>query len=574
MKEFKPTENKDIAIATGLIGLPLLYALYKEFVKSNPKTNLTFDVFLDLIKDKQSLPGLKKTNPHLAEFIKFHLKKLKPFYKEHRIKALFYKIKSLTLSNLQIEKIINTVSFPEAKLSKKLLQKAWQENDEALLKYLYHKNFDKSIPITTQITKKFPIFGRYNSTNHKMINKYIRWESFKKDLQLALKNKSFKSKSFRQAAILHKYSGQTTGGINAMSKGTAKDLIRLADQHMNLATKHFRKLKILSGTRKISRFRKTNIILKNIKPIEALKKIGPVAKFFGTNFGMIVLDVLTTSPGIMEGLKIPKGLTEKEELKFMYGQDMTLELFDKMRQTKQGRNELDLRQAHREFEEATKPKDIIEFETPQIGVNFNENLKRIDTTPTNYIKPIGEIDFITAISDKTKTQSQQKIYTKEQKRKNDIADSSASVLYNDLIELVNIAYKLVNPDSEIRNPTEDGRTSAYNIKDYLHNKIFNSGLTNTQRFNLLISEIKKANQIIKKIKNKEIEKKSIVKEFKDNKIKETIEKTDEWNEKKAKESELNTLLLKKKQLTLQLLKSKLILQLLIKQKKLRAIQNG
>jgi len=573
MKEFKPTENKDIAIATGLIGLPLLYALYKEFVKSNPKTNLTFDVFLDLIKDKQSLPGLKKTNPHLAEFIKFHLKKLKPFYKEHRIKALLYKIKSLTLSNLQIEKIINTVSFPEAKLSKKLLQKAWQENDEALLKYLYHKNFDKSIPITTEITKKFPIFGKYNSTNHKMINKYIRWESFKKDLQLALKNKSFKSKSFRQAAILHKYSGQTTGGINAMSKGTAKDLIRLADQHMNLATNHFRKLKILSGTRKISRFRKTNIILKNIKPIKALKKIGPVAKFFGTNFGMIILDVLATDPGIMEGLKIPKGLTEKEELKFMYGQDMTLQLYDKMRNTQQGRNELDLRQTHREFEEATKR--LSTFPHPALsGFPKYTTDKTIDTTSTNYLKPIGEIDFITAISDKTKPPSQQKIYTKEQKRKNNIADSSVYVLYNDLIELVNIAYKLVNPDSEIRNPTEDGRTSAYNIKDYLHNKIFNSGLTNTQRFNLLISEIKKANQIIKKIKNKEIEKKSIVKEFKDNKIKETIEKTDEWNEKKAKESELNTLLLKKKQLTLQLLKSKLILQLLIKQKKLRAIQNG
>ena len=569
MKEFKPTENKDIAIATGLIGLPLLYALYKEFVKSNSKTNLTFDVFLDLIKDKQSLPGLKKTNPHLAEFIKFHLKKLKPFYKEHRIKALLYKIKSLTLSNLQIEKIINTVNFPEAKLSKKLLQKAWQENDEALLKYLYHKNFDKSIPITAEITKKFPIFGKYNSTNHKMINKYIRWESFKKDLQLALKNKSFKSKSFRQAAILHKYSS----GTNAMSKGTAKDLIRLADQHMNLATKHFRKLKILSGTRKISRFRKTNIILKNIKPIKALKKIGPVAKFFGTNFGMIILDVLATDPGIMEGLKIPKGLTEKEELKFMYGQDMTLQLYDKMRNTQQGRNELDLRQTHREFEEATKR--LSTFPHPALsGFPKYTTDKTIDTTSTNYLKPIGEIDFITAISDKTKPPSQQKIYTKEQKRKNDIADSSASVLYNDLIELVNIAYKLVNPDSEIRNPTEDGRTSAYNIKDYLYNKIFNSGLTNTQRFNLLISEIKKTDQIIKKIKNKEIGKKSIVKEFKDNKIKETIEKTDEWNEKKAKESELNTLLLKKKQLTLQLLKSKLILQLLIKQKKLRAIQNG
>jgi hypothetical protein len=402
-----------------------------------------------------------------------------------------------------------------------------------------------------------------------MINKYIRWESFKKDLQLALKNKSFKSKSFRQAAILHKYSS----GTNAMSKGTAKDLIRLADQHMNLATKHFRKLKILSVTRKISRFRKTNIILKNIKPIKALKKIGPVAKFFGTNFGMIILDVLATDPGIMEGLKIPKGLTEKEELKFMYGQDMTLQLYDKMRNTQQGRNELDLRQTHREFEEATKR--LSTFPHPALsGFPKYTTDKTIDTTSTNYLKPIGEIDFITAISDKTKTQSQQKIYTKEQKRKNDIADSSASVLYNDLIELVNIAYKLVNPDSEIRNPTEDGRTSAYNIKDYLHNKIFNSGLTNTQRFNLLISEIKKANQIIKKIKNKEIEKKSIVKEFKDNKIKETIEKTDKWNEKKAKESELNTLLLKKKQLTLQLLKSKLILQLLIKQKKLRAIQNG
>jgi len=428
----------------------------------------------------------------------------------------------------QITKIMETIGKRD--LEKELLRK-----DHELIEKIFKEiNFPSGK--IDDVIKKYPhFFNKKYPQAKKYLREYIRNNRLKTKLKLALKNGEFKSKGF------------------AKSSKTMKALISSANQSIKNSTNYFQKIKIAQATDKIPTIR----FLKKIKykrvakkVLRPLGKLGYVGKFLTTTFGAIVFDVLATNPEGMSG----------DELKFLYGKDMTYEKYIKMSET-----ELNIRRENEIKNPTYKPEykylDVYKIQPTKETIDLNTSLK--------YSKQNIEMETTAPIS--TKADEEIKRYYTRQEIKRLKMKANNKKLFNKIVDIYDSLYNITHEETTgpgtVDQATKDKRTKAYSKAELLRRKISNKNLTQKEILDILQTEYKRSVKIYEKIYYAKFPEEKSVEKI-------PIEKTDEWNEKKAKESELNTLLLKKKQLTLQLLKSKLILQLLIKQKKLRAIQNG